>query len=286
MTRLAAGTRGRLLVLLAVVVVAGCDSDAGFYIPGDTDPAGEADVLGASADDVAPGMDEDLEPAADLEPWNEDVVADMDVTEETGVDAGGEIASDAVEELPPVEDVSATPDLVEPMTCAATQQDAKGPYFIEGAPFNDAIAGPDEPGEPLLIKGFVLTEDCAPIHEVVIDVWQTDAEGLYPGEDEGFRLRGKVLPGDDGRYAFTTVLPGFYEGRPRHVHLKVSSPGYVDLVTQIYFEGDPYLWPMDSCGPPTCHSDDPARILNLTALGDGNDLILVGDIDLVLAEAE
>ena len=276
------------LALVAVLLVTGCDGDAGFYVSEDTEGAeAEAmDVIEEEFEDVVHGLEGDLEPGEDVESLEEDVAAPLDVVEDLGVNAGADAIPDVAEDVPPVEDVPNLPDLVEPITCTPTQQDAKGPYFIEGAPFNDAIAGPEEPGEALLIKGFVLTEDCESITDVVIDVWQTDAEGLYPDEDEGFRLRGKVQTAADGRYAFTTVLPGFYEGRPRHLHLKVSAPGHVELYTQLYFEGDPYLWPVDSCGPPTCHSDDPDRILALTELGSGDEMILVGDIDLVLVAAE
>lgn len=278
--------RWPLLALAASLLFAGCDSDTGYFVSGDSEGVEDADVVEPMGADVGPGMDDAFEPAADTEPGLEDGVEAMDVIEDLGADAGTDASPDGAVDVSPVEDAPGLPDLVEPITCAPTQQDAKGPYFIEGAPFDDSIAGPDEPGDPLLIKGFILTEDCDSISEVVIDVWQTDAEGLYPGEEEGFRLRGKVIPSADGRYAFTTVLPGFYEGRPRHLHLKVAAPGYVELVTQLYFEGDPYLWPVDSCGPPTCHSDDPARILALTELGAGDEVILVGDFDIVLAISE
>jgi protocatechuate 3,4-dioxygenase beta subunit len=48
----------------------------------------------------------------------------------------------------------------------------------------------------------------------------------------------------DGRYSFKTIKPGAYPAgpnsmRPAHIHFQVS--GQQDrLVTQMYFEGDPY----------------------------------------------
>lgn len=43
----------------------------------------------------------------------------------------------------------------------------------------------------------------------------------------------------------TTVWPGQYDigkgqRRPSHIHIKVSAPGFEDLTTQMYFEGDPH----------------------------------------------
>ena len=54
-----------------------------------------------------------------------------------------------------------------------------------------------------------------------------------------------MLTGDDGRYGFKTIKPGSYpagEGgwvRPPHIHFKVSRRGYHELITQMYFAGEP-----------------------------------------------
>jgi len=37
-----------------------------------------------------------------------------------------------------------------------------------------------------------------------------------------------------GSYAFTTLPPGVYPGRPLHIHFKVSAPGHKPLTTQLY----------------------------------------------------
>ena len=36
-----------------------------------------------------------------------------------------------------------------------------------------------------------------------------------------------------------TVLPGFYPGRTRHIHVKVQAPGGRVLTTQLYFPDEP-----------------------------------------------
>jgi protocatechuate 3,4-dioxygenase beta subunit len=42
-----------------------------------------------------------------------------------------------------------------------------------------------------------------------------------------------------------TVLPGRYPNgrsfRPRHIHYKVRAPGFPELTTQLYFEGDEFI---------------------------------------------
>ena len=48
-------------------------------------------------------------------------------------------------------------------------------------------------------------------------------------------------------------------------------------MTQIYFAGDPYLAPNDSCT--TCGSDDPARIIALIP----GDVTNFGRVDITLA---
>ncbi len=65
--------------------------------------------------------------------------------------------------------------------------------------------------------------------------------------------------------------------RPAHIHFRVSAPGFRTLVTQLYFEGDPYLQPNDSCG--SCGSDDPARIMALDPVGERQ----AGTFDVTLA---
>ena len=69
---------------------------------------------------------------------------------------------------------------------------------------------------------------------------QADARGDYSQvgakqEDPGCLFRASLKTDGTGRYAFRTVLPGEYPGRPRHIHYRVSAKGYSTLVTQLYF---------------------------------------------------
>lgn len=107
-------------------------------------------------------------------------------------------------------------------------------------------ATPTAAGEVILVTGRVLDLSGNPLAGASVEIWQTDANGIYdhPGDsstgsrDQGFQFYGASIAGDDGAYAFRTVQPGYYEPRPRHIHVKVKLDGRTLLTTQFYFEED------------------------------------------------
>ena len=175
--------------------------------------------------------------------------------------------------------------------CLVTGADVQGPFYVAGAPRRMQVAGPDEPGDRIVVRGTVIGPDCkTPLAGALVDVWQADAEGSYHGKDENYRLRGQVLTDDRGRYTFESVVPGNYKidpaaerFRPAHIHYTVSAPGHRALTTQLYFKGDPWLAPNDPCGR-ECRSDDPGRIVDLVRERDGAARFAAG-FDIVLAKA-
>jgi len=137
-------------------------------------------------------------------------------------------------------------------TCAPTEDNPQGPFYLAGAPFRADIAPGGEPGERLVVGGRILSAaGCRPLADAVVDVWQANAAGTYyglegPAGDGGWQLRGRALTGNDGAYHFETILPGRYplsprQLRPRHIHYLVAAPGHRPVVTQLYFAGDPSL---------------------------------------------
>jgi catechol 1,2-dioxygenase len=151
--------------------------------------------------------------------------------------------------------------------CVPTGADIRGPFFLPGAPERNQLAGVDEPGEPITIRGKILAVGCtAALSGALLDLWQADAQGRYHTAEEGYRLRGRIHTGADGLFEFTTIRPGRYRQgrgfRPSHVHFMVSHPDFKPLTTQLYFAGDPYLYPKDSCGS-GCNSNDPSHIIEL-----------------------
>jgi catechol 1,2-dioxygenase len=140
------------------------------------------------------------------------------------------------------------------VACQPTADATTGPLYRPGAPWRSRLCPIDERGEPLSISGTITAStDCRPIANATLDVWQTNARGLYsnllgrdnPSDPGAFNLRGRIRSDDGGRYQFESILPGRYPlcwplTRPRHIHVIVSHPQYERLITQIYFEGDKY----------------------------------------------
>lgn len=114
-----------------------------------------------------------------------------------------------------------------------TPAQTEGPFFKPHSPRRHDLLSPGVRGERLVLTGRVLTLSCRPVPNARIDLWQADGQGRY--DNAGYKLRGHEFTDEDGRYWFTTVLPGEYPGRTPHVHLKITVPGRPTLTTQLYF---------------------------------------------------
>ena len=116
-----------------------------------------------------------------------------------------------------------------------TPAQTEGPYFTPNSPLRRSIVPAGAAGVRLTLTGRVLTTAGKPIARALIDFWQTDAGGAY--DNTGYRFRGHQLTDAKGRYALTTVVPGLYPGRTKHIHVKVQPRGGSILTTQLYFPG-------------------------------------------------
>ena len=112
-------------------------------------------------------------------------------------------------------------------------------------------------GEHILVRGVVSGADGAVLPGAVVDIWQANHHGRYshPRDpntaplDPDFQGWGIMRTSEAGAYGFRTIKPGAYPlsflgasgWRCRHIHFKVSCPGYRALTTQMYFEGDPLI---------------------------------------------
>lgn len=271
----------------------GTDAVGGVGATG-ADAAGGADIAsgpdGALVADVAPGsLDAALDAAGALDaaaPRPGDTTGAPGDSGSAPTDGAADVgpgpgdggspdggATDATDAAQPAldaggtgDDALVTPDAGPAPTCTQTGPDLEGPYYIAGAPFTTVIAGPEEPGPRLFVAGTVSsTGTCAPVAKALVDVWQADASGAYHDDTTTWRLRGQMLTGPQGQFAFETIVPGRYAQsgsfRPAHIHFMVSAPGHLPITTQLYFEGDPYLQPNDPCS--TCQSDDETHIVPL-----------------------
>jgi len=147
----------------------------------------------------------------------------------------------------------------------ATEATVLGPFFAHGArEFGygaDLREGATLKGEDTWVSGRVLGVDGKPIPNATLDIWQAKADGIYDVQepDAEFELRGRVKANARGDYAFKTYKPKFYsiptdgpvgglmEGmkrhpmRPAHMHAIVAAPGYQQVITHVFVDGDPYL---------------------------------------------
>jgi protocatechuate 3,4-dioxygenase beta subunit len=125
--------------------------------------------------------------------------------------------------------------------CSATASNLEGPFFKAGAPVRSILVTESDPGERLVLSGYVRDRACAPVVGARIEIWHADARGAY--DNEGHHFRGVLETDASGAFRVQTVLPGRYlngpKYRPAHIHAKVHVTGRAVLTTQLYFEGDP-----------------------------------------------
>jgi hydroxyquinol 1,2-dioxygenase len=145
----------------------------------------------------------------------------------------------------------------------ATPTTVEGPFHIPHSPelANGANMAEGAPGEACYVVGKVRDTEGKPLANVVLDIWQTDGEGLYEAQrdlDDAY-MRGVYRTGSDGSYIIRTVAPIGYtipmDGplgelmkktnishmRPAHIHFHLRAPGYHQVVTHLFKRGDQYI---------------------------------------------
>lgn len=118
-----------------------------------------------------------------------------------------------------------------------TPEQIEGPYFKPRSPERTDLTEPGMRGTRLTVSGYVFGRACLPVDRALLDFWQADDNGDY--DNTGFRLRGHQYTDARGAFTLTTIVPGLYPGRTRHLHVKVQAPGRPVLTTQLYFPGEP-----------------------------------------------
>jgi len=154
-----------------------------------------------------------------------------------------------------------------------TSDDILGPYHRDDAPYRNNLNVTSLPGTPLTIQGSIYGTDCdTPIIGATVDVWHADDSGDYDNSSSAYALRGRVITDSNGQYQFNTLEPGQYllgggnNYRPSHIHFKITATGHDDLITQLYFEGDPFI----SSDSWASEEDAEERIIPLREDGNGN----------------
>lgn len=145
-------------------------------------------------------------------------------------------------------------------SCGLTPAQTEGPFYpIEDQLDKDSdltfVKNKNQRalGEVIILKGVVQDDQCRPVKDALVEIWQACASGKYnhPGDpkpaklDPNFQYWGRCLTNHKGEYQFKTVIPGQYQAtstwmRPAHIHFKVHRRGYEELTSQLYFKGDKY----------------------------------------------
>jgi protocatechuate 3,4-dioxygenase beta subunit len=136
-----------------------------------------------------------------------------------------------------------TPTTATSAACAVTPSETVGPYPSLVDLFRSDIRE-GKGGLPVTLTITVVNSSnaCAPVANANVEIWQCDADGHYSqyaqqgydGRTQTF-LRGIQTTDGSGRVTFTTVYPGWYQGRATHIHVEVTINGQSVKVTQIAF---------------------------------------------------
>jgi protocatechuate 3,4-dioxygenase beta subunit len=137
--------------------------------------------------------------------------------------------------------------------CFLTPALTEGPYFVdERLNRSDIRTDPTtnvvSAGVPLVLNMSVQRVEngaCTPLTGATVDIWHCDALGSY--SDEGMLgtggrkfLRGYQVTDASGAVQFTTIYPGWYQGRAVHIHFKVrliaGSQTAYEFTSQFFFD--------------------------------------------------
>ena len=118
----------------------------------------------------------------------------------------------------------------------ATPSETAGPFYKPRSPHRTSLIEPRDTARQMALSGHVLSTRCKPVARALVDIWHADASGRY--DLQGFRYRGHLFTDAQGAYDIATIVPGIYEGRTRHIHVRVQPPGGAILTTQLYFPGE------------------------------------------------
>ena len=172
--------------------------------------------------------------------------------------AGAGVVASRVRAQSGLERIVASPtgDAVWMPTCVVTPAQTEGPYFVDEKLKRidirpDPGSGKVSDGAPLDLEMRVFrvaNGTCEPMAGAMVDVWQCDAMGVYSDvrdmnglfNTSGQKfLRGFQTTDSSGVATFTTVYPGWYQGRSVHIHFKIRTTAggrNLEFTSQLYFD--------------------------------------------------
>lgn len=137
--------------------------------------------------------------------------------------------------------------------CVVAPSETEGPFPTKSPSAYDRSDITDgRPGYKMTAKITIAqaSKGCAPLAGAIVDIWHCDAEGNYseyggsgmqPVNYTGVHfLRGRQVTDANGEVNFTTIFPGWYQGRSTHIHVHIYDAEGISLkVTQIAFPEGP-----------------------------------------------
>jgi protocatechuate 3,4-dioxygenase beta subunit len=150
-------------------------------------------------------------------------------------------------------------------TEAGTKSSLVGPFYRQDSPslkLGDTIVTKPTNGLEVCLYGRVTNAAGHAVPNASVQVWQPDETGNYdlqkhdPSEMD---LRGTFQTDADGRFYLRTIAPLGYmipmDGpvgdmiraqkrhgyRPAHIHFIIGAPGYREVVTALYLQGDEHI---------------------------------------------
>lgn len=122
-----------------------------------------------------------------------------------------------------------------------------GPYFVDekldrSDIRSDPATGVVRPGAVLTLNFLVSRVSgsaCTALSGAIFDVWHCDALGVYSDVDSARGqkfLRGFQTTDASGAAKFTTIYPGWYQGRAVHIHFKIRPTSSSEFTSQLFFD--------------------------------------------------
>ncbi len=139
--------------------------------------------------------------------------------------------------------------------CTVIPEETAGPYpdkngMLTNAQFHRKDITEGKTGLPLTLTLKIVNASagCTPMANANVIIWHCDKDGVYseysgqPGvttdETAATFLRGVQTSDANGQVTFTTIFPGWYQGRATHIHVEVYPDGGTSTpskTTQIAF---------------------------------------------------
>jgi protocatechuate 3,4-dioxygenase beta subunit len=148
---------------------------------------------------------------------------------------------------------------------ASTKSSVLGPFYRQDSPvlkLGDSIVTKPTNGLHVCLYGRVYDAAGKGVPNAAVQVWQPDETGNYDLQKDDpseMDLRGTFRTDADGRFYLRTIAPLGYmipmDGpvgdmiraqkrhghRPAHIHFIIGAPGYREVVTALYLQGDEHI---------------------------------------------